>query len=142
MLILEKVADDAWSSVSSPKTQHLGIPAKQSRVDKLSDPGNNTPVRILGEDEIRLLTNTLHTGDATGGEIVAEILNITNNPQAHRLAMRRIMTAENPAQISGRIVDPKEVPTNCSRPVNYSNHLIGCMGGQFRRHKYRVKPRG
>ena len=72
---------------------------------------------------------------------MAELLDITNNPQSHRFAMRRIMTVDNPAVIEDNLVDREQIALGGNRPVGYSKHLVGCMGAKFTRHRYTIKRR-
>ena len=121
ILLLEKTGDD-WSSVSSPKLQHFGIPAKLSRADKLFTAGKETPVRFLGEDEVRLILNFANP------ELAYELLDQTNSPLVHKNAVRHLLTADKPTAITGSIVDRAVAPRGMNRATTFVKHLISCGG--------------
>lgn len=123
IILLEKTGDD-WSSVSSPRLQHFGIPAKLSRSDKQSTPGRESPVRFLGEDEVRLL------GASCGGDTVAELLDQTNSPLTHKAVIGNILTAEVPTNMQS-VIDREKVPRGGNRATSYVKHLIQCGGVKF-----------
>lgn len=123
ILLLEKTGHD-WSAVSSAKLQHYGIPAKQTNVDKYANAGRHSPTRTWGESEIR-------RGAATcGGDTMAEILDRSNNPAAHRNECENILSAERPTDIE-ESVDRSEVPRGGGRVVSFVNHTLRCNGIEF-----------
>jgi hypothetical protein len=123
IIVLEKTGDD-WSSVSSPRLQHYGIPAKLSRADKQSTPGHESPVRFLGEDEVRLVAA------AAGGDVVSELLDMTNAPQVHKHVVRNILIADEPTNIPA-VRDHAIAPRNNNRALGFVKHLIQCGGTRF-----------
>lgn len=123
ILLLEKMGN-TWAAVSSSKLQHFGIPAKLTNADRYSTPVRNQPVRILGESEVRLFVATV------GGEITADILDQSNNPEAHRNVVTNILTAEQPSNME-RCIDRRKVPVGQGRPLAYVNHVLECAGTRF-----------
>ena len=122
-ILLEKTGDD-WSSVSSPRLQHLGFPAKLTRGDKSATPGRNQPVRILGEDECRLIAAVC------GSFYVAELLDQANSPLTHKHIVRKIQLSDTPSNLE-QAVDREEVPYGLQRAVSYVKHILSCAGTWF-----------
>lgn len=123
MLLLEKTGSD-WSAVSSAKLQHFGLPSKLTNRDKHSAPGRNHPVRLLGEDEVRLFSAMV------GSEIAAEFLEMSNNPTAHKHIMANILRADKPTGIEN-IIDRNVVPKGNARPLVFARHMLECAGMAF-----------
>lgn len=123
VLLLEKIGN-TWNSVASPKLQHFGIPAKITNADKYASPGRHNPVRILGESEVRLVSAIC------GGETVAELIDQTNNPQAHKTIVTNILRADKPTAMK-EVIDRQEVPRNGGRIVSLVNHILECGGIRF-----------
>jgi len=122
-LMLEKIGN-TWSAVASPKLQHFGIPAKLTNADKYSSPGRENPVRIMGESEVRLFASVI------GGDATSEILDQTNNPEAHRFIINAIYHANKPTDIRS-VIDRKLVPRGNGRVVSYVRHIMECSGMEF-----------
>lgn len=123
MLLLEKTATD-WSGVSSAKLQHFGIPAKLTNADKYSSPGRTSPVRIVGEAEARLMAATV------GGDVVADILDQSNNPVVHKHIVSNILNADHPSNID-EVVNRDELPRGDGRTLVYMRHSLECQGIKF-----------
>ncbi len=124
MITLEKIGED-WSSVASVKTQQYGLPAKLNNNDKNSTPGRESATRAAGESETRSLNCTV------GAIITNELLDQTNNPDAHMAVIQSILEAEHPSNIE-RAVDRNVVPYGNSRSVALMNHLLECRGLRFK----------
>jgi len=123
VMLLEKTGDD-WSGVSSCKLQHFGIPARLTKHDKHSLPGRANPVRIMGESEVRLVAA------AVGGDVAAELLEMSNSPATHKHIVANILRAERPTDIDV-VVDRKVAPRGGSRALVYVNHALECAGVSF-----------
>ena len=123
IMLLEKTGGD-WSGVSSAKLQHFGIPARLTKYDKHSLPGRAQPVRITGESEVRLLAATI------GGEMTAELLEMSNSPALHKHVVGNLLRAEKPSNIK-TIIDRNLVPRGGSRSLVYVNHALECAGMKF-----------
>lgn len=120
IMLLEKIGED-WSSVASVKTQPFGLPSKLNNSDRASTPGRETSIRSMGESETRSYNSVV--GPVPTNELVDQ----TNNPQAHIAVVNAILTAEKPTNIE-RAVDRKVIPFGNSRPVALLNHLLECRG--------------
>ena len=126
-LLLEKTGN-TWAGVSSAKLQHFGIPAKLTNEDKYSAPGRAQPVRILGESEVRLFAATV------GGDVVADLLDQTNNPIVHKEILNQILHADKPSNIDC-VVDRQKFPVGQGRMHLYVNHVLECAGAKFERRR-------
>lgn len=123
MVLLEKTGN-TWAAVSSAKLQHFGIPAKLTNVDKYAFPVRLQPVRIIGESEGRLFAAV------SGGDTVAELLDQTNNPQAHKFILNTLLHADKPTAIE-MVIDRNAVPRGKGRILTFVNHVLECAGTKF-----------
>lgn len=128
MMLLEKTGN-TWQAVASAKTQHYGIPAKINNNDKHTSPGREQAVRIFGESEVRLISAIC------GGDIVADLLDQTNNPMAHRHITETILTADNPLGME-RVIDRTKIPVGNGRTITLFKHIMECSGIRFVRGNY------
>ena len=118
-ILLEKVAND-YSSVSSAKLQHFGLPAKPSGVSRFSEPIKMTPVRF-GESEYRLFTATL------GGDNLAELSDRSTNIQVHEEILKNLLEAEQPTNVYN-LVDREKFPVGqgfIQKVIRHSMHTLG-----------------
>lgn len=120
IMLLEKTGND-WSGVSSTKLQHFGIPAKLTNNDKHSAPGRQSPVRFLGETEVRLLSAFV------GSDLVADLLDQSNNPSVHKEIVYNLLKAENVSNID-QIIDRRKHPLGKSRALVFLRHMLQCAG--------------
>lgn len=120
IMLLEKTGA-GWSGVSSSKLQHFGIPAKLTNADKHSAPGRASPVRFLGETEVRLLSAFI------GADVVADLLDQSNNPTVHKEITYNLLKAETPGNID-RIIDREKYPIGRSRALVFLRHMLQCAG--------------
>lgn len=124
-LALEKTATD-WSGVSSSKVNHFGVTARLTNQDKYSSPGRQTVTRSMGESEGRNLAH------AMGGEHVANIMDMNNNPVVHKEVCMSILTAEKPTDIEN-VVDREKFKLGGHRPLAYAIHQFVCSGKNISR---------
>lgn len=122
-MVLEKTAED-WSAVSSAKRSHYGTTARLTNYDKYSAPGRQQPTKTIGESEARLLAA------AVGGDPTADLMDISNNPLAHKAMQRAVLTADRPTDIPVAL-DRKEIPKGGHRPLSFVKHLFECSGKTF-----------
>lgn len=120
MYILEKTYDRPMA-MSFGTVQHHGLPAGNSRESRNSHPGKQISPRFFAEAENRLYCSMF------GSRVVAEALDLANNPDTHRTAIRSILTAENPACIED-IAQRHKNPIGGSRALQLTNHLNACVG--------------
>lgn len=123
MILLDKIGAYP-AAVSSAKTQHFGIPAKVTNLDKYATPNRNQPTRIWGETEVRLGSTY------ASPYFIAETLDRSNNPTKHRHICRNIILSENPMDIPN-VVDSNVVSDNGGRIAAYARHMISCGGARF-----------
>lgn len=123
MILLDKIGAYP-AAVSSAKTQHFGIPAKVTNLDKYATPNRNQPTRIWGETEVRLASTYCSP------YFIAETIDRSNNPTKHRHICRNIILSENPMDIAN-VVDDTVVADNGGRIAAYARHMISCGGAKF-----------
>ena len=123
MILLEKTGGD-WSGVSSARHQHYGLPAKLSKQDKYALPSRANPVRIFGEAEVRL-TTTVTTDD-----VVAEVMEMSNSPGAHKNVCENILRAPKPSNIE-KVLDRSKVPLGSNRSQVFVAHALQTAGIEF-----------
>lgn len=123
MILLEKTGSE-WSGVASARHQHYGLPAKLSKQDKFSLPARANPVRIFGEAEVRLTTT------ATTGDVVSEMLEMSNSPAAHKNVVENILRAEKPSNIDC-VLDRTKIPFGSNRSQVFVAHALQCAGIEF-----------
>lgn len=102
-LLLER-AGNQLSAVSSPKVQHFGAPAKQSKTDKHSSHSKQQPTRF-GESESR---NQNH---ACSGILGAEMNDRANNPKSHDMELKSIIYSKTPSDIENAVPRDKVIST-------------------------------
>lgn len=132
IMLLEKTGVD-WSAVDSAKLNCFGIPARLTNRDKHSAPGRQMPVRLTGEDEVRLFAATI------GGDATAEIMEMSNNPTTHKHIVTNILHAKQPTNIKS-VVDRKVVPRGNSRPLIFIRHMLQSCGAIFKKNPIKNQP--
>ncbi len=123
IMVLEKTGVDC-SGVASAKLNHFGITAKLTKNDKYSSPRRPQPVRGIGESEGRLFAATI------GGEMTAEILEMSNSPQTHKNVVKNILKASKPTDIPA-VVNRDEAPKGGNRGVIFVRHHLECAGARL-----------
>jgi hypothetical protein len=123
IVLLEKTGGD-WSGVAGARHQHYGLPAKLSKQDKYSLPARANPVRIFGEAEVRLTTT------ATEGDVVSEMLEMSNSPAAHKNVVENILRAPQPSNIDV-VLDRSKIPHGSNRSQVFVGHQLQCAGIEF-----------
>lgn len=123
LILLEKIATD-YSSVSSAKLQHYGLPAKPTKRGKYSDPTRTSPTRAAGESEVRLFVAT------AGGEATADLLDRSTNPDVHRHIVKGILSADKPTDVYS-YVDRNEFPVGQGTVLKLTGHIFNCAGIGF-----------
>lgn len=119
-ILLDKIAN-GFSSVSSAKLQHYGLPAKMTRRNKYAGPTRITPTRTAGESEVRLFINV------AGGKATADLLDRSSNPQVHRQIVKGILRAPEPTNVYD-YVNRQEYPVGKGTILNLTHHLLACAG--------------
>ncbi len=122
-ILLDKIAN-TFSSVSSARLQHYGLPAKPTKRNKYSDPTRTSPIRTAGESEVRLFVNV------AGGHATADLLDRSSNPLVHQQIVRGILTTPEPTNVYN-YVDRNVYPIGQGSILNLTNHILQCGGVQF-----------
>ena len=125
IMLLEKFGD-SWSSVSNPKLQHHGLPAKMSKRDRYSSPIREVSTRIMGNSEHRQFTSTI------GPEPTANMLEHANSPEAAQEIITSILQSEKPTADEyhgGDVINGKIR----SRAMQNVKHILLCSGIRFKR---------
>jgi len=120
MLLLEKTEQNPMAASSAP-LQHHGLPSGPHRTGRLSHPSKLQPVKALGETETRLFAAN------AGPDTASELLDLSGNPDSHRLAVERIITSDKPMNIT-RIINRVEHPKGKGRAIGFVKHVLTCVG--------------
>ncbi len=120
---LEKTAEDSWMAASSPKCNVFGTTARLNNNDKYDSPGRQSPIRV-GESEYR------NIAAVCGGEATADHYDASNNPVAHKIALRTLLTHPTPTDID-EVLPRSIVPVGGHRPLAYVRHMFECSGKEF-----------
>lgn len=123
ILVLEK-SDQRPMAASSATLQHHGLISGPTRQTRSAHPGKRQATKTAGETEVRLFAA------AMGPDAAAELLDLSNNPRAHRAACQSILEAEHPAQVV-QLVDRKEVPYGESRALAFITNLLAARGEEI-----------
>lgn len=124
-ILLDKIAND-FSSTSSAKLQHYGLPAKPTRRNKYSGPSRISPTRTAGESEVRLFVNV------AGGAATADLLDRSTNPLVHQEIVRGILNADEPSNVDN-YVDRSKFKVGNGTVLNLTRHILACGGVKFER---------
>lgn len=124
-ILLDKIAND-FSSTSSAKLQHYGLPAKPTRRNKYSGPSRISPTRTAGESEVRLFVNV------AGGAATADLLDRSTNPLVHQEIVRGILNADQPTNVEN-YVDRTKYKVGNGTVLNLTRHILACGGVRFER---------
>jgi hypothetical protein len=120
MIVLEKT-DLKPMAISSPCLQHHGLISANNKETRNSHPSKQQSTRVFGETETRLYAATM------GGRVMAELMDMANNPESHRMVCQNIMRTEQPINMQ-KAVDRNLVPLGKSRILSYLNHMLFCAG--------------
>lgn len=124
LFYLEKIAEDG-SATSFGKLQHHGLLASRTNVERYHFNFRNVSTRNIGQHESEIL---LH--DSRSPELIAELLDRSNNPDVMRAMAVKLLTAEFPtAEYS--LVDRKEHPLGESRPRQFLRHFYETGGARL-----------
>ncbi len=119
-LLLNKTAGD-WSAVASAKLQHFGIPCRVTAEDKYRNPALQNPIRLWAEYEVHMYAAVF------GGQVMADILDQSNNPVVHKEVIKTIINAAQPTNIEC-LVDRRKHPLGNARPLQHVRHIKACSG--------------
>lgn len=120
MMVLQQT-DHKPMAVSSAKIQHHGLLGGVTRETRNSHPIKQQAQRSNGETEVRLYAATM------GADFVAEQMDMANNPDAMREAVRTILNADKFSEIE-ELVKRDVTPLGGSRALQYVTHLLRGYG--------------
>lgn len=119
-MLLNKIADEG-SAVASGRLHHSGILGQLTKNTKYTMPFRETPVRLFGETEIRLLAAMKDK------RLVAEIMDRNNNPETHAMIVRQFIESETPTNIP-LLVDRNIHPYGQTKPLQNMRSFFTCLG--------------
>lgn len=122
---LEKIGE-YWASTSVPRRQHNGVIAKLSAETGHQLPYRDQAIR-MGETEIRRMMAMANP------TVIAALLRISNNSELSDLAVKEILTAENPSAIK-EITDYNNIDNYPSVPIQRIMHQMSCYGLEYQYH--------
>jgi len=117
IIILEKT-DQHPMSVSSGKLQHHGVLAGPNKISRWGSPSKVQAVKVFSETEVRMY------GAYMGGEIIAELLTMSNSPESHKNVVANLLASRTPSRLEP-IMDMK---MGTSRPLMFINHVLFSFG--------------
>lgn len=100
ILALEKTATD-YNGVSVARVNHFGIGTRLSGVDKHLAPVREVGSNHSGESEVRNMAKSV------GGEVIAILADMNNDPTSAKEVARAILTADKPTSIPQAITPSK-----------------------------------
>lgn len=119
IMVLEKV-DYKSMSISTDRAQHHGLLSSGNRAIRNSFSSKKKSTKANGESEVRLYVSSM------GGETLARLLSLANDPNMIDRAVRSIVTAPKPSNIDS-IMDWKKYPLGGNRALNYVTSLLDCQ---------------
>lgn len=84
IMFIDKIAS-SYSAVSSAKVNNFGFPVKGAQSDKNRYPHSQTPTKLLGETEFRILVSNM------GPEAAADMMDLALNPNSHKALIRNTL---------------------------------------------------
>ncbi len=120
VLLLDKIADD-FKAVASSRLNHFGFSTKMTAAEKYTHPNSLSSTKSLGETEARLLVSY------GGRELIAELMDMSNNPITHKMCVYNLLTADKPTNIK-RIVDREKQPLGQSKGLQIMQSVTMCDG--------------
>jgi len=124
ILLLSKIAGDVLTT-SSAYVNHSGLPVVVSKSDKHSLPYRNSPTRVFGETEGRIIV-------AYGGvKLLAELKDLNSSLISHGLSYKHILEADKPSNIE-RIIDRSKQPYGTDRSLAILNTLYASVGVELK----------
>lgn len=122
LLALEKTATD-YNGVSISRVNHFGIGTRLSNNDKYLAPVREVGSNHSGESENRNMAKS------TGGEVVAMLAEINNDPESSKKVGRAILTADKPSNLP-QAITPSEV-ANRHRARNIAREQLYVAGKEL-----------
>jgi hypothetical protein len=117
MIILEKT-DQNPMAISSGLRQMHGLLAGSNKITKHRHATKHQPVKTFSATETRAWAATI------GPRVAADMLLLSNSPEAHKIVVAAIMNSPRPTQLS-KLPD---LPRDTSRPLRYVNNIFTIFG--------------
>ena len=124
IMLLDKTTDDTLVAATAAHGA-FGVLTKHNQTDRYSKPWKDSPPRAQGESENR--TYATHT---MSPEMVAEMMDRSNNPAVQLEMVRQIVNSETPGNIAD-IVDRDKFPLGNPKPLELMHNFFQCYGVRF-----------
>lgn len=119
-MLLEKIGN-TYMAVSSAKINNFGFPIKGTTVEKYKTQHALTPTKTLGETEVRILTSYMEQKG------IAEMLDLTLNPVGHKLAIKHLLTKDQPSKVE-HIIDRSIYSYGQNKSLLLFKHILNSAG--------------
>jgi hypothetical protein len=106
-MLLEKT-NTPFAATASTRYQHHGILATITGNERNYMPARNNPVKVNGESEVK------HAASNVGDDALAEQLEQSNDPDAHKAICKSIYSSAHPTNID-RVIDRSIIPRGNSK---------------------------
>lgn len=120
IMLLAQTAEK-YSSISSAKVNHFGLPIVISSATKHDLPYRTSPTKILSETETRLYTSYVSR------KAIAELKDRANSIPAHREIYRTILNADKPTDID-HVIDRTKTAYGQDVVMEVVNSVFNCAG--------------
>ena len=120
ILSLSKIADDLLCTASA-SVNHYGLPVVVSKSEKYSMPHKNSPLRLLGESELRVMASY------GGIKLTAELKDINASLKSHALVYGNILKSIDPVNME-KAIDRRSHPYGTDRALTIFNTLCNTAG--------------
>jgi len=125
IMLLDKTADDTLA-VGTASLGPFGVPIKSNQSDKYSKPWKDSPPRASGESESRQ-----YAANTKSPEMIADMLDRSNNPTVQLEMSRRLVSSETPGNIED-IIDRERLPYGMTKPLQLAANLLQSFGAKFK----------
>lgn len=124
IMLLDKTTDDTLVAATAAHGA-FGVLTKHNHADRYSKPWKDSPPRGLGESEDRA-----YAAHSESPEMVAEMMDRSNNPAAQLEMVRQIVNTDRPGDIK-EIIDRERIPLGDAKPLQLSENFFQCYGAVF-----------
>lgn len=124
-MLLDKTADDTLA-VGTAALGPFGVPIKSNQGDKYSKPWKDSPPRASGESESRQ-----YAANTKSPEMIADMLDRSNNPTVQLTMARRLVSSETPGNIED-IIDREKHPYGMTKSLELAANLFQSFGARLK----------
>lgn len=132
--MLEKITTDTYGAQNIGKPQIHGVLSNPGGINRQFLPYRANSTKMTGELEVQMLT---HLGSARG---IAELSDMSNNPNLFGHMADNIMRAPNPSQMES-FIDRSQHAVGQSLLRNRVEHMFGAMGISMEYQKFQQAPK-